>query len=76
MMDLGGAYDVSNLGFYRRYHGQRLYCRWQGTVWWRRLPESTLEKIFAIAGMNATKVFLCPGENGNHGHRINRELGL
>ena len=76
MIDLGDAYDVSNLDFYRQHHGQQLYYRWEGTVWWRRSPESALERIFAIAGMNATKVFLCSGENGSYGHRINRELGL
>ena len=76
MIDLGDAYDVSNLDFYRQYHGQQLYYRWEGQVWWRRSPESALEKIFAIAGKNDTKVLLCTGEDGSYGHRINRELGL
>ncbi len=76
MTDLSRPYDVSNLDFYRQYHGQQLYYRWEGMVWWRLEPEAPLEKIFAIAGMNATKVFLCSGENGEYGHRLNRELGL
>lgn len=76
MIDLSHAYDVSNLEFYRRYHGQQLYYRWEGMVWWRLSPEAPLEKLFAIAGMNATKVFLRSGETGDYGHRINRELGL
>ena len=76
MTDLDSAYTVSNLDFYRQHHGQQLYYRWEGMVWWRLSPEAPLEKLFAIAGMNATKVFLCSGANGEYGHRINRELGL
>lgn len=76
MTDWNSTYEVNNLEFYRQHHGQQLYYRWEGAVWWRLSPESELEKIFAIAGMNATKVFLCSGEKGEYGHRINRELGL
>ena len=76
MSDGESAYDVSNLDFYRQFHGKQLYYRWEGTVWWQPTPESDLEQIFAISGMNATKVFLRSGETGDYGHRINRELGL
>lgn len=76
MSNLASVYEISNLDFYRQYHGQQLYYRWEGTVWWQLSPETALEKIFAIAGMNATKVFLCSGDAGEYGHRINRELGL
>ena len=70
-------YTLSNLDFYRDYHGRQLYYRWEGKVWWRPTPSSTLEQIFRIVGMNATKVFLCRDDQGNeYGHRINRELGL
>lgn len=68
---------LSNLTFYRDYHGQQLYYRWEGKVWWRPKPDAPLTQIFSIVGMNATKVFLCRDAEGNeYGHRINRELGL
>ncbi|MBX2866061.1 MAG: DUF1838 domain-containing protein, partial [Leptolyngbyaceae cyanobacterium MAG.088] len=76
MSNLAHDYEVSNLDFYRQYHGQQLYYRWEGMVWCQLSPDAPQEKVFAIAGMNATKVFLCSGEKGDYGHRINRELGL
>lgn len=67
----------SNLEFYRNNHGKQLYYKWQGEIWWKKTPESALEKLFSIVGMNATKVFIKDHpEYGEAGHRINRELAL
>ena len=59
MIDLGDAYDVSNLDFYRQHHGQQLNYRWEGTVWWRQSPESALETIFAIASRPNPRSQIC-----------------
>ena len=67
----------SNLEFYRNNHGKQLYYKWQGEIWWKPTPDAALEKLFAIVGMNATKVFIREHpEYGEAGHRINRELAL
>lgn len=65
--DWSKAYEVNNVEFYRQYHGQQLYYRWEGTVWWRLSPDAELKRIFAIAGMNATKVFLYSIVRGSPG---------
>jgi hypothetical protein len=70
-------YTVNNLDFYRKYHGQQLYYRWEGEVWWQETADQQKQKLFSLIGMNATKVFIRPDpELGEVGYRINRELGL
>ncbi|MCF4969040.1 DUF1838 family protein [Nostoc sp. CMAA1605] len=70
-------YTFNNLDFYRKNHGQQLYYRWEGKVWWQQSSQSEWQKLFSIIGMNATKVFIRPdSEFAQVGYRINRELGL
>lgn len=70
-------YIVNNLDFYRKHHGQQLYYRWEGEVWWQETGTQQKQKLFSIIGMNATKVFIRPApEFEQVGYRINRELGL
>ncbi len=70
-------YTVNNLDFYRKHHGQQLYYRWEGEVWWQETADQQRQKLFSIIGMNATKVFIrSDPEFEQVGYRINRELGL
>ncbi|WP_427158692.1 DUF1838 family protein [Aliinostoc sp. HNIBRCY26] len=70
-------YTFNNLDFYRKHHGQQLYYRWEGEVWWQESSDREWQKLFSIIGMNSTKVFIRPdSEFEQVGYRINRELGL
>lgn len=77
VIDYSENYEFNTLDFYRKNHELQLYYSWSGEVWWTEEPGKSVEKLFSIIGMNATKVFIKPHpEYGEVGYRINRELGL